>query len=300
MGCQALEVFDRRQNRYSSTFPSEIVECVLDTGETRSVLCKYSGGIQYKKTSHSRGVEYEADVYRYVLQPGGAPTVAFYGSYEDGETGWTWLVVEHLAAASRLDRLPESLESAAAWIGAFHAVTSLSAVENANARLHRWDDAYYWHWAIIAREQVRLVDGDVAHDILRDEELETWIRRLVDAPACVVHGEYYPKNILVRDGQIFPIDWESASVGAGEIDLASMTERWPADDVIRSKQAYCQSRWPNGAPAHFEQTFLAAQVYWHLRWLSHKPGRMKPAEVDSRWRELAELIPKLNRHDMIG
>ena len=72
---------------------------------------------------------------------------------------------------------------------------------------------------------------------------------LTSAPQTIIHGEYYPKNILVREGEIFPVDWESAAVAAGEIDLASLTEGWPEEDKRVCQAEYCAARWPNGAPA---------------------------------------------------
>jgi len=87
----------------------------------------------------------------------------------------------------------------------------------------------------------------------------------------IIHGEYYPKNVLYRDGIIYPVDWESAAIAAGEIDLACLTDRWPADTVRECERAYQQSRWPDGAPAAFAQRLAAARLYIHLRWLGDRP-----------------------------
>jgi hypothetical protein len=294
LNCPALDVVNRRPNQYSSTFPSEIVDCVLDRGERREVLCKYSGGIRCTTLSHSSGVEYEVDVYRHVLQPSGVATVVFYGSYQDPQTGWTWLVMEHLAESMILNRVPELLHEAARWIGAFHAETALM-VDGERGFLRRLDDAYYREWAVRTKEHVKLAaEGMVEAGFPSEAQLEICLRRLVEADPCVVHGEYYPHNVLVRGGRVLPVDWESAAIGAGEIDLAALTEGWPPAAVRRSKEAYCQSRWPDGDGAHFEQMFVAAQVYWHLRWLGGRPSWASSPRVEWRWRELARRLAQIS------
>ena len=74
----------------------------------------------------------------------------------------------------------------------------------------------------------------------------------------------------MRDGVIYPVDWESAAVGPGEIDLASLTEEWPAETVRRCRARYVADRWPEGEPADFDRTLKAAQMYLHFRWLGNR------------------------------
>ena len=91
------------------------------------------------------------------------------------------------------------------------------------------------------------------------------------APPTVIHGEYYPQNILYRDGKIHPIDWESTAIAAGEIDLASLIEGWTEEIVRQCQIQYQQARWPAGAPGEFDRTLCTAQLYLHFRWLSDLP-----------------------------
>jgi thiamine kinase-like enzyme len=89
----------------------------------------------------------------------------------------------------------------------------------------------------------------------------------------VIHGEYYPaKNILYAAGIVCPVDWESAAIAAGEIDLAALTEGWSADAARECEHQYQRNRWPWGAPADFEQTLGAARLYLAFRWLGEEPG----------------------------
>ena len=104
-------------------------------------------------------------------------------------------------------------------------------------------------------------------------------------PPTVVHGEFYPENILVREGAIYPIDWESTALAAGEIDLASLTEGWSEDVARDCEEQYRQVRWPGGPPDGFYRRLWTARLYLQFRWLGDHP------ETDvSEWRLEALLV----------
>jgi thiamine kinase-like enzyme len=90
---------------------------------------------------------------------------------------------------------------------------------------------------------------------------------LLDASLTVIHGEFYPENVLFHEGRVVPVDWETAALAAGEIDLASLVEGWPAVVASGCEQRYSRSRWPSGPPYDLERTLAAARAYWSLRWL---------------------------------
>ena len=79
---------------------------------------------------------------------------------------------------------------------------------------------------------------------------------------------------------MYPVDWESAAVGPGEIDLATLTDRCDPEVVSRCELAYRRARWPDREPPDFAQRLDLARLYVHLRWLGddhRKAGR-------GRWR----------------
>ena len=47
----------------------------------------------------------------------------------------------------------------------------------------------------------------------------------------MIHGEYYPHNILFQSGVVRPVDWETAALAPGEIDLATLCEGWPPEEI---------------------------------------------------------------------
>jgi thiamine kinase-like enzyme len=104
----------------------------------------------------------------------------------------------------------------------------------------------------------------------------------------VIHGEYYPRNILGRGGRVHPVDWESAAIGAAEIDIAALTEHWPRDVTATCLAAYLDARWPRGAPEGFAERLALARMYLHFRWLGEQPAR-----APWRWSNLRALARRM-------
>ncbi len=267
-----VRVLARRPNPVDATFPSEVVTCRAG-GEELRLLCKYAAGRNHDAHGHRGGVGYEAEVYRQVLGrvPGSAPR--FFGSAADAATGGRWLAVEYLDGAVQIHRVPGrgALGEAARWLGRFHAATAAGNAFRPPGFLKVYDAAYYRGWA---RRTVEYAGPLGEHfpwlGALCSRFAEHGPRLLGSAPA-VIHGEFYPANVLVHRGQVYPVDWESAAWGPGEVDLAALTEGWPEEAGRRCADEYRQARWPGGAPAGWGEALAAARLYWELRWLGDRP-----------------------------
>ena len=107
-------------------------------------------------------------------------------------------------------------------------------------------------------------------------------------PATIIHGEYQAENILQFDGRNVPIDWESAALAAGEIDLASLTWGWDDDLAELCRQQYCLARWPDGTPDDFALRLTAARVFLHLQGLADVDETESEDELQ---REVEALLP---------
>src|SRR5262249_18477591 len=145
----AAAILRRRPNLYESTFPSEIVTCLLADGSERRILCKYANRECNGDYGHRGGVEYEAEVYRRVLRPLRASTPKFYGLHRNAQTGDTCLVLEYLAKCPNLIETHEAEGEflAARWIGRFHAANEGRLASTSLRFLNRYDAAYYLGWA---------------------------------------------------------------------------------------------------------------------------------------------------------
>jgi aminoglycoside phosphotransferase (APT) family kinase protein len=266
---QGLTVTERESHMHASTNALEIVTCLRADGTSVRFVCKYYPGWTHMSFGHRGGIPYEARVYREVLEPLGASTPFFHGAHTDSD-GKGWICLEYVEGGVRLNMtpLPDALARVGRWLGEFHA-----AAEAVIARaefLARYDKAYYVGWAHRAKLLACMAGRE--HDWferLCDGFHET-ATLLLDAPVTLNHGEFYPHNILLEGERVRPVDWESAAIAAGEIDLASLTQGWPSQEVERCEEAYRQARWPQGAPAEFQQRLAVARVYWQLRWLGEK------------------------------
>ena len=140
------------------------------------------------------------------------------------------------------------------------------------AFLKRYDPRYYRGWAQRTLEFSRPLHPRFPW-LIRLCKSEEWFAPLLASPPTVIHGEFYAKTVLVRDQSVFMVDWESAAIAAGEIDLAALTEgkHWPEIVVSQCESAYINARWPEGAPSNFEETLDAAKIYLHFRWLGERP-----------------------------
>ena len=252
------------------THPSEVVTCRRD-GVVLRILCKYSSYTHEEDHGHRGGLEREIELYRSVLAADPGTSARFYGFCRTGEPRpVTCLFIDYLAGCVLASRPPGSMLAAARWIGAFHARHAGTSLTTVPAHTRH----YYRGWAARTREfssgrgkqfhwlsEVCARIDDVSDVLLADE-------------ATVIHGEYYPKNILSRPprpSEVFPLDWESAAIASGAIDLASLSESWPPTDIENHRKAYLDARWPEGAPSGFDRTLDAARVYWQVRWLGERP-----------------------------
>ena len=274
-------VIKREPNYYESTFPTEIVTCRLGgSGRTLRLFCKYGTREFDGVYGHRGNVQYEAEVYREVLRPlSTVATATCYGAYRDEHEDAWWLVLEYLEGGSRTNKSPdpEAIIHAARWSGKFHAASGELLRRARPSFLRNYDADYYLGWS-------RRTDRTFSEYRTRFpwlsglcEGFVSLVPRLLRAPLTIIHGEYYPSNVIYLGGTSRPIDWQSAAIAAGEIDLASLTQMWPNKIASSCEEEYKKARWPGvSRPDYdFEQTLDVARVYMLLRWLGD-PGRGSP------------------------
>jgi len=270
-----VTILERQPNFPAGTFPAEIVTCRLEDGRELRLFCKYSAGRSHNASGHRSGVAYEAAVYRHILQPSKTSVPKFYGVFAGGNAGETGLILEYLDKGRRVrdTRQVAVLSQGAAWIGRFHALSEASLCGVPTSFLIRYDAEYYRGWArrtsLLAGRRHRRFPWLAA----LCECFEDVVPVLLNCPLTIIHGEYYPPNILWRNGVIYPVDWEATAIAAGEIDLAALTEGWPPGFVEQCDLEYQRVRWPQGSPTDFERRLAVARLYLHFRWLGSETDR---------------------------
>lgn len=180
-------------------------------------------------------------------------------------------------------------EATARWLARLHA-----APVRAGAHLLRYDGAHLRRWVdrAIAMSGDRELAGVRGPALRAVERLEAW-------PPAFVHGELYPSNVLVQqtaDGpRVRPVDWETAGIGPGVLDLAALTAgTWPPQRRARVVAAYRDALPAAAAGPDFEATLDAARLLVALQWLGWSDDWTPPPEHRHDWsadaRELAARI----------
>ena len=271
-------VVTRKAYIYSTSFLTEMVTCQLPGGQKLRLFCKYGAGAdEATGYGHRGGVSYEARVYRDLLQPLGVRTVPFYGTHHDADTGTTWLVLGFQPGWP----IDMRLGLAGRWIGEFQRAATARFRDRPPAWLKRYDRAYYAQWARRTMEFAERFELGLRWLPAVCEGFESVALDMLDLRPTAIHGELYPHNVILHLDSVLPIDWESAAFGAGEIDLASLTEGWSSEDFDECVRAYTAARWPEGRPSEFETALDAARLYLDFRWLGESPAQL--ADPESQW-----------------
>jgi Phosphotransferase enzyme family len=257
-----------REMMEEGSFPKERITCQIGSVDHLQIFCKYTGGYSHASHGHRGGVPYEAAVYRDLLQPLQVATPTFYGSQFSQTDGDVWMFLEYLPDTLRLNQ-PEDPEAAmnlaARWLGKFHALVE-SHLPLPDT-ISEYTAEYYRGWSRRTQQFAR--DSQVSRPWLESLclKFDDTAPLILGKTLTVIHGEFYPRNILYRDDNIYPVDWESAAIAAGEIDLVTMTDCWPEEVFQDCTLEYRQARWPTGAPPDFDETLTWARLYLQLRWL---------------------------------
>jgi thiamine kinase-like enzyme len=290
-----LAIQAREKNTYTSTFPSEIVTCRVGSGPEIRVFLKYSAHRLNEAYGHRGGVGYEANVYRQLLNSLDISIAKLYGIYRSPDGINTWLAMEYLEEGTRMTHTidPEAMLKAARWMGRFHAQCTTRVSDPALSFLNRYNPDYYRGWVSRTRKMVRQagVDSEWLRTVC--SRIDEVIEVLCNSPPTIIHGEYYPKNILLQHGLIYPVDWESTAIGNGMVDLAMLTEGWAPDTTWELVHEYQRSRWPEGAPHDLVTSLYAARIYVQFRWLG---DQLWLGDKQARFPEWAGYLEALQEH----
>jgi hypothetical protein len=288
---EPVAVLSRESHPYVSSYPSEVVTCGLANGEELKLFCKYSGSnARHLAFGHRGGLDREAEVYRKVLSVGGSSAPRFYGTFDDTDKGMSCLVIEYLGGAVKFNKEQDGQLRASQWLAGFHRENATRAVDASLAFLPRYDFTYFRGWIDRTIDYARPSTKELNWLNDLESHADAICEVLAAAPATVVHGEFYKDNVLSLAKVIMPVDWESAAIGPGEIDVASLTQGWGQEACDEVEAAYCAVRWPHGTPASFARALLAARIYFRVRWLGEFPGW--PSREGFVWtaRELESVV----------
>jgi Phosphotransferase enzyme family len=261
---------DRRPWPYHSSLPME----ALDLPGQRLLLKDLSSSRELLRPPLAPEPQCEVAVYRDVLAPlclDGVPRMA-----AADEASARWLVLEVIDGTPLWQVGDLAVwQEAASWLARLHALPAPDDVA-----LLRYDAAALRQRLELAPAAKRFA-ANVAD-------------RLAALPVRLIHGDFYPANILVETGpRIRVVDWETCGTGPAVLDLAALISgRWSEQERERILDAYLAASPPllrlGVDDLLYARLLLAAQwIGWHERW---RP----PPEQRHDWHgELVELSERL-------
>jgi hypothetical protein len=245
-----LTLVSRVASDYQSTNPIERVTVSTDH-DLIELVCKYSSARVDRITGHSRGALYEGSIYAQVFPDPDLDTPACHGTFQvDDSLGC--IVLEHVDGYRIHHSIyPKGLVEVCADLARFHArgVRSLPSGHNV------FSGSYFSRLVF----EMKLLPGVAPR--LRGADTNV-VEALANAPRTLIHGELYPQNVLINELGSVVIDWESAGVGPGVIDLAVLTQgSWDDDLVDECEEVYWQGRGEVAAQPWARRNLAAARVF---------------------------------------
>jgi len=274
----------RRPFPYQTSFALEEITVTFADGDVHTLLFKNLSRRSLDPRASESKPDFvyepvrEIDVYRSLLTEDRLGTAVCYGAVADPDRERYWLFLERVRGVE-LWQLGElaAWEDAARWLARFH-----QSGHAAPPSLLVHDAQSYRRWL----ERAASFHGRkaLAPVAARHEQV---LERLARLPATVIHGEYYPSNVLVRangsPSRICPVDWEMAAVGPGLIDLAALTFGWEEDAARRIAHAYRETL---ARPPVEDELLLdldCCRLQLAVQWLGWSAHWAPPAEHAHDW-----------------
>lgn len=153
--------------------------------------------------------------------------------------------------------------------------------------------------------RLELIKCDVRWGSIRDSYNTAVIRPLIDWPRGIIHNSFSPSHLLLHNGRLKVIDFETMTVGAAQVDLAEFL-RHPSinaspDEVRVGMQQYLRSsrdRFPEVGWGEFERTFWCANISRSLDYAGTMARRcvkyLASSQVDSACKACVRCLDYLD------
>ncbi len=304
-----LVQLERRPSDYGSSFLLEELEVVLENGQRLSLMfkdvspCAMLADARQVKPWFLCEPLREITAYREILGHAELGTATFYGAITEPRIGRFWILLE------RVPGVPlwqvgdfESWKQVARWLArAHHRLARLVPEGDELRSLLRYDGEFYRLWPSRA---LRLASAESRHEIKRiAARYDVVVERLLELPVTLIHGEFFPSNVLVQETasglRICAIDWEMAGSGPGLLDLAALTGgNWTDEQKDALASSYYQELVAGGGCPLQQDIFRsgldACRLHLCMQWLGWSRSWSPPPEHARNWlaeaRELAERL----------
>jgi hypothetical protein len=278
-----VSILKREKCIYSSTHPSEIVTCSLPGNMERHLFIKYEVGPFLFLNDHRKSLEYEIKVYSKVLSKIAMSTPRYYGAFTFGDSNTHMLVLEYIKDLIRFTRSkePDLIFKAARWLGEFHKRSKNLIKNDRISFIHPYDEKYFLQWPKKTTDVIIGSNSEPEFRWLLDlsDKFGAYVSELTETDPAIIHGEFYPQNVCYSGGVIYPLDWQTAALGASEIDFAALIHNWPEKITERCIAEYRAVRSPGESLRRFRRRVLLASVYLNFLWLGYEPKAIDKGSV---------------------
>jgi hypothetical protein len=291
----------RRPHRYATSAPLEALSVTLTDGRELDLLLKVLGHDRLRgdaraaKPSFLYDPRRDIEMYRTVLGDEGIGARC-YAAVVDELHGRYWLVLEQVPGVELWQVGDLAIwEQVAGWLARFHLrfADRVDEVRAAVPCLLDYDADLLRAWPTRVVERLGTLHDERLPALRRLlERYDRVVDALAQVPPTLVHGEFYPSNVLVHgsadDLRVYPVDWEMAATGPGLLDLAALVEGWDPASHDRLVATYHAALVRDGGsrPPSVDQLSLdldRCRLHLALQWIGWAPDWQPPDEHAHDW-----------------
>ena len=265
-------------------------------------------GAVIAKRYEAQAARLETALYRDVFPKVSAPTPRFYGSEEIAGGEFWWIFLEDGGNRTCISRSSRHQELAVRWLAALHTsahLLDLGSLPDAGPR-HYLD--YHLREGreqilgnldnpAFSREHRRFLEEMVADlDLVasRWDEVEQFCSRM---PRTLVHGDFVPKNIRIKDragaSVLLAFDWETAGRSVPAADIALCPDIYAYLQLVRETWPQISIEDLHGLVLYGRVFRVLASICWETYSLASKWAAMEMKTMCYFETELADLIRTL-------
>ncbi|MDQ3102666.1 MAG: aminoglycoside phosphotransferase family protein [Actinomycetota bacterium] len=293
----------RRPYSYATSAPLEEISVRTRNGEGPPLILKdlsrdrLIGDAAETKPDFLYEPRREIETYRRILSPldlGPDFVAASSGGRLPHEHHW--LVIAKVSGVE-LWQIgdPATWDAAARWLGELHARFQgrTTQLREANPHLLEHSASWFRSWCERACSALTGSDDDRGPKLIAAlDRYDEVAERLASLPATLVHGEFYPSNILVEGAgsgevEMRPVDWEMAALGPGLIDLAALVGGWDDAGRRRLLTAYRYGLEAGGGRLGVDSVVVAdlsrCRLQLALQWIGWSSAWRPPREHAHDW-----------------
>lgn len=307
----------RRPFVYATSSRLDEIDVTRPGGQTLRFVAKYLGRHALTETAqiakpvalHSHGRELA--VYQHILAGAGLGTPKLVGGWAgDGtgsENGNGVMVLERVEGTPLAEIGDFAVwKGAARWLARMHAQFAAAPPRIPASGPGPHSSVVYYGRDLLGTAARRGLERAAEQALGSAEVLvalgtrhEYALRALASAAPTLVHGDFYPSNIVVAGDRIAVVDWELAGIGPAVLDLAALAAGgWSPEQRHDLFRAYHEEALARGRT----ETFTAlvrrvelASVNLALRWVGAAPEWEAPDEHRRDW--FADAVAALARLD---